>query len=747
MTADPSNFWMSNGPAAINGFDEVRAPIRVGRYQLLQIVGRGGMGVVFEAIQDEPERRVAVKLMRNAVLTPEQVRRFKRESELLGQLHHPNIAEVIEAGTHVEGRIEVPYYAMQLIESASPITQYAERRQLATRQRVELFVPVCRAVQHAHDHAVVHRDIKPSNVLVDGFGVPRLIDLGLSRLMSDASRPMTASEYLIGTLQYMSPEQLLGTLAQPNTRWDVYSLGVVLYELLLKQLPFKLADANPFAVAQAITQTKATPPRSIDASLPRDLETVLLKAIHKDAEQRYRSPGDLADDLQRWLDERPVKARGDSVAYRLRVTASRTIGRHPVVMGVLICLLAFLAGQPLHTFSAQNGLFDRWAAMLTQWPGHAGDKPFQHVVIVKVSDDAAAVARSSGLKDFDPTKPGGSRPLHGMVIDRLSQAGAEVIAVDMMFRRPTAYDAPLLAGVKAANARGTQVVVGTPEWRGAGPPQIVDELTRSAQFGPILGLCGPDRPWGIDVARLGPTGDAEPTMMTGALAAWHGASADARFQISDDGHVYAIEPAGTLVKVTPFSEVAMPPAAAATQPTRLTDDVFRVWVEVPSTTTLDEATLDVREVLALPTEALRSRVVGKVVVYGDARAGNDRVIQAPDGRMLIGYVAHAIGIESVLAGNTIAPPLRLFGGAGLGVTLESALWALGPLVAVMLVSITPTVRRALAALLVTTGLFVAASLLVYRASGLILSPFTVPLLSTAAGLAMLCCKSLRPTRN
>ena len=214
-------------------FAKLRRPETIGNYRILGILGEGGMGTVYEAEQDQPHRKVALKVIRPDFVIPELIRRFSRESEVLGRLQHPGIAQIYEAGTSEGPRGPQPFFAMELVKG-QPLTEYASARSLTLTQRLELFALVCDAVHYAHQKGVIHRDLKPANILVDAAGQPKILDFGVARLTDadvQATRQTSVGE-VIGTLQYMSPEQVNADPGDIDIRSDVYSLGVILYELL-----------------------------------------------------------------------------------------------------------------------------------------------------------------------------------------------------------------------------------------------------------------------------------------------------------------------------------------------------------------------------------------------------------------------------------------------------------------------------------------------------------------------------------
>ncbi|HQR42295.1 MAG TPA: protein kinase, partial [Gemmatales bacterium] len=358
----------------------VTSGTKVGTYVLRELLGQGGMGQVWQAEQTEPiKRTVAIKLVKSDLAGRQVLARFEAERQALTMMDHPNIARILDAGAMPDGK---PYFVMELVRGI-PINRYCDEARLNTEERLALFIPVCQAIQHAHQKGIIHRDLKPSNILItqyDGKPVPKVIDFGVAKAvhqpLTDQSM-QTELGSLIGTLEYMSPEQADLNNLDIDTRADIYSLGVILYELLAGSPPFSskqlraaaftemlrlIREIDPPKPSTKLSKSEALPsiaanrklePRRLQTLVTGDLDWIVMKALAKERNQRYDSANGFAQDIQRYLVNEPVQAGPPSASYRLRKFVQRNRGSVLAASLLLVTLVAGIIGTSIGYYRAE----------------------------------------------------------------------------------------------------------------------------------------------------------------------------------------------------------------------------------------------------------------------------------------------------------------------------------------------------------------------------------------------------------
>jgi serine/threonine protein kinase len=414
---------------------------QIGPYKVVEPIGEGGMGTVWMARQQEPVRRmVALKLIKAGMDSKQIVARFEAERQALALMDHPNIARVLDGGATAGGR---PYFVMDLVKGV-PITQYCDEHRLTPRQRLELFLPVCQAVQHAHQKGIIHRDLKPSNVLValyDGQPVPKVIDFGVAKAAGQSLTDKTLATGLgsiVGTLEYMSPEQAEVNQLDIETRSDIYSLGVLLYELLTGSPPFSrkelekagmlemlrvIREQEPSRPSTKLTTAEGLPtlaanrgtePAKLTKLVRGELDWIVMKALEKDRTRRYETASALAADVQRYLHDEPVSACPPSAWYRFRKLAQRNKPAFAVASFGALALVAIVAAGAITFRSEQQRLADRQAhqeRLLAEQRQNA----LERALTAALSGDFAGASKATNEAERLGALPGEVHFLRGQV--------------------------------------------------------------------------------------------------------------------------------------------------------------------------------------------------------------------------------------------------------------------------------------------------------------------------------------------
>jgi len=404
------------------GSDWLHPGSRLDDYEIVRLIGTGGMGRVYEAQQFSPRRCVALKVIKPGQMSSEARGRFRHEGEILGQLQHPGIAQIFEAGTAtLDDGTELPFIAMEYV-SGMRLDEYVRREGLGTYACLELVARVCDAVHHAHQRGVIHRDLKPENVLVTkdataGVGLdhrvgpvgqPKVLDFGIARVIGpEAERRTieTRADSLVGTLGYMSPEQVSGNTAHIDVRSDVWALGVMLFEVLAGHHPIDLKDCS---VPEAVRRIKETDPARLtdfDARLRGDVSVLVARALAKDKERRYQTAADLAEDIRRYLRGEAIRARADSTLYVLRKTLRRHRALATGLAAVFLVLLAGVSG--IAVFAVRADRQARTAQAVTDFLGEdlLGSVALQQAMSQEVTVRSIVQAAAVRLEGEFANKP------------------------------------------------------------------------------------------------------------------------------------------------------------------------------------------------------------------------------------------------------------------------------------------------------------------------------------------------------
>ncbi len=312
----------------------------IGHFTIKRLIGEGGMGAVYEAQQETPRRIVAFKMIRAGITSRSALRRFQYEVQTLARLRHVGIAQIYEAGTTDASEGSLPWFAMEYLAGAKTLTQFSTEKALSIQERLLLFARICDAAHHGHQKGIIHRDLKPGNILVTRNGDPKIIDFGVARSTdSDLSVTTVQTDVgaIIGTLQYMSPEQCATDPHDIDIRSDVYALGVVLFELLTGRRPYDISNRAIYEAARIVREDPPTKPSTIDRVLRGDIETICLKALEKDRDRRYQSAVEFRQDIDRYLAGDPITARRATLSYQLKLLYRRH--RAPFVLSAILMVL------------------------------------------------------------------------------------------------------------------------------------------------------------------------------------------------------------------------------------------------------------------------------------------------------------------------------------------------------------------------------------------------------------------------
>lgn len=728
---------------SLNG--EHWSPVRdvtIEGYELIRELHRGGQGIVCEALQKSTKRKVAIKVLSAGQYAPLATkRRFQREIELVAQLQHPHIISIFHSGVTSDG---LPYYVMDYIRGMR-LRDYVREKKLTLEATLDLFSAVCHGVQYAHQRGVVHRDLKPSNILVDVDGNPKILDFGLAKLLAGPTDVMVSvTQDVLGTLPYMSPEQAQGNPDEIDARIDVYSLGVILYELLTGHFPYPVvghvadvlrhvAETPPtpptrtWTPDSGITQRSAGRPRFGECPIDDEVETIVLRALAKERERRYQGAGDLAHDIDHYLQGEPIEARRDSLAYLLRVRSRGFAQRHRVTsyLGVIvlsILLTHWIAVPLVFRWTPVDRVFERFVTSAVPIP--APGPVFDAVRIVALTDDTDVedLARREGLAGVTLQDIKSWRRLHGRLMKKLAESRCRTVVWDIMFRSETPFDDEFVEGVKTLRHAGAEVVVAVPTWEldDQGFPVLSKAIALSGVR------------WAWAIVRLAPLTvpfvakrglpSSQTSLILAAFASFKHPGAEFDILLdrpteSVDIRFWTVEAAARQGKRwVAVERIPVTTGRAGAEPDA-SEDKFRAKFnlakenvlgfhrfDMPAHSVLSASTIACQEVFSASEEQLRKWFAGRLIVVGNFRAAAGDRHKLADGRIMSACYAQAAAIDALLRRVFVRVPT---------VTREWLLPLLGSVLGCLAGVIAPNRLRRYLGMTALTAVFLLASMTVY----------------------------------
>ena len=675
-------------------------PVQIAGYRIVRLIGAGGMGLVYEAVQETLQRRVALKLMQPGAVSSEALARFESEARALARLKHPGIAQVFDTGVYRPGgegsddSSIVPFLSMELIEGSFTLHEFSERAGVTIEDKLRVMVDVCDALEHAHGEGVVHRDLKPSNILVNlarvgtrsrvGTGTEpgtsastrseadsssiKIIDFGIAKVLGDGSRTITSQGQIVGTPSYMAPEQLTGGMVDDRT--DVYALGVILYQLCTGRLPLEVARGlDRRGLEKAVCEETPAPPRTLDRRLAGDLETVILKCLQKGPGERYQTVRDLRADLLAFLAGEPIRATRIgpvSSAWRAigRVGGKRPLGAFVGCVAAAL-LIAMLVVLPAVYFWTGAGLWYASAVgFLTPASGMLAALPDVRVVVIDNETDFEAIAGQQGLKGVSNENIRSARLIHAEVLERLAKADTRAVGLDITFRNSTEFDAPLLGAIGNLRKQGVGVVLASPMWSFGpdGLPPIAPDFARAAWAGPPTGgFQGPEI-WGMDIALERAATEVIAGFSTLAFAACRAPDAEVAVSLQNGVAEIRYFKSGTQrramqrgpdrLKYSGVQDVTERDADRGVLP----GDHLAISIVPLPVEALANCTTSLQRFFAMSEAEIRREFSGKMVMIGNASDAGGDIQESPSGLRVPGVWTNAAMAQQMLRDEIVDSP-------------------------------------------------------------------------------------------